>query len=444
MTLHFPGFLVLFATLTLLPHTAMAQRAGQLPTVDVAPRPTPALTHEGPVEERIAAVVNDGIVSTTDVRARLALVHLSSGLPDTYEVRQHLFPQVLRGLIDEQLQLQEGKRLDITVSPEEIQGGMKKLAEDNRIPGGDMAAFLVSRGVPVSTLMNQIRAIMTWNKVVQRSLRPRVDVGDDEIDAEIERLRANAGKQEYLVSEIYMAVDNPKDEDAIKSFAENLVQQIKGGGNFGAMARQFSQGTGAAAGGDIGWIQSGQLPAELDNVLQNMQTGEVAGPVRSASGYHIVGVRDKRTIALGDPKNASMKLQQAFRPFMPDQKNEALLKEASELRQSIKGCDDLSAKLAQDFPAWRWQDLGEVKMADAPPWLVDKTRDIAVGHASDAMATDKGALIIFVCSRDMPENLDRNVILNAIGTERLELLARRLMRDLRHNAHIDIRLASAK
>jgi peptidyl-prolyl cis-trans isomerase SurA len=434
-------FLVLLAIVT-ASIGAQAQRVKPLPTIDVAPRPAPTQTHEAPYEERIAAVVNDTIVSTSDLRARISLAILSSGLPETSDVKRHLLPQVLRGLIDEQLQMQEGKRLEVTVAQDEIQQTLKRLADDNRIPGGDMAAFLTAHGVPSSTLVNQVRAALTWSKVVQRELRPRVDVGDDEIDAAIERMRANAGKQEYLVSEIYLAVDNPKEEDQVKNFAENLVQQIKGGANFGAIARQFSQGTGASGGGDMGWIQTGQLAPELDKMLQTLQSGEVAGPVRSANGFHILGMREKRTIAPGAVKNESVGLQQAFRPFAPDQTKETLLKEAARLRQSVDGCKDLQSKLAQDFPAWRWQDLGEVKMSDAPSWLADKVRDISVGHASEAMATDKGALMLFVCGRTAPEiDVNRNEILNTIGTERMELLARRLLRDLRRSAYIDIRLA---
>jgi peptidyl-prolyl cis-trans isomerase SurA len=434
------AFLFLLLALA-APTVAFAQRVNQLPTLSVPARPLPPQTSEAPAAEGIAAVVNDAIISTSDVRARIGLAILSSGLPDSAEARQKLLPQVLRSLIDEQLQLQEGKRLDITISSDEIQKALQRLAEDNHIPGGDMGAFLSSRGVPPSTMKEQARAALTWNKVVQRTLRPRVDIGDDEIDAVIQRIRANAGKQEYLVSEIVLAADNPKEEDQVEKFAENLVQQIKGGAAFGAIARQFSQGTGAASGGDSGWIQAGQLAPELDKVLQNMQAGEVSAPVRSGGGFHILGVREKRTIAAGDAKDMSVGLQQAFRPFTSGQDKETLLKEADKLRQSVTECAGLTAKLGRDFPAWHWQDLGDVKLADAPSWLSAKVRDIPVGHASEAMATDKGALILFVCNRTTPEGkINREEILNAIGTERLDLLSRRLMRDLRRDAYIDVRM----
>jgi len=438
-----PLLALLVLALSSLPCGAQAQRASAspaLPAKEVSVRSTPAMTREAPVEERIVAVVNEDIISSSDLRSRIALALLSSGLPDSPEVRQHILPQALRSLIDELLQLQEGKRLDIRISPEEIDRAMKRLAEDNRIPGGDMPTFLAAHNVPVSTLKEQIRAALTWNKVVQRELRPHVEIGDDEIDSVIERMNANAGKQEYLVSEIFIPVDNPADEEEAYKFANSLVQQIKGGASFGAIARQFSRGTGAANGGDIGWVQEGQMAEEVNKVLQTMQAGEVAGPIRSSSGFHIIGVREKRTIASGDPKKTVLRLQQAFHPFGGNKTKEDLLREAARIRQTINDCTDLKTRLENDFPAWRWQDLGETKLGDAPQWLAEKVRDTGTGRATDAMATDKGALIVFVCGRSASADINREEILNSIGTERLELLARRLLRDLRRNAHIEVRL----
>ena len=390
--------------------------------------------------ERIAAVVNDSIISTSDVRARMALAMLTSGLPDTPEVKQHLLPQALRSLVDEQLQIQEGKRIDINVTAEEIRQAINRIVQENNIPGGDMAAFLSSHGVPPATMDMQAKASLTWNKVIQRELRPRVDVGDDEVDAAVARMRANVGKEEYLVSEIYLAVDNATDEDQVKHLAESLVQQIKSGTSFSAVARQFSQSAGASGGGDIGWIQTGQLAPELNAALQGMKAGDIAGPLRIANGFHILGVREKRTISLGESKESSLVLQQAFRPFAGADDKENALKDAARLRQSGEDCKDLSARLAHDFSGWRWQNLGEVKLAGAPSWLLDKTRDVAAGHASEPLVTDKGALVLFVCERKMTESVNREGILSGIGSERMELLARRLLRDLRRDAYVDVRL----
>lgn len=423
---------------------ALAQRINQLPPSGMMGLPSDPMPSAAPapvaLSNSIVAVVNESIISESDLRARMGLAILSAGLPDTLETQQRLLPQVLRTLVDEQLQLQEGKKEDITVSAAEIAAAMQRLAEDNKIPGGNMAAFLRSRGISPSTLQTQIKATLTWNRVVARKVRPQIDIGDDEIEAVIHRMRTNAGKQEFLISEIFLAVDKSDEEDQVRTLADKLVEQIKGGVVFGAAARQFSQGLGAGNGGDIGWIQIGQLAPEIDKVLPTLKQGDIVGPVRTASGYHILGIRDRRTIAVGNSKDMSVKLQQIFHPFTQGTDKEALLREAASLRQSVTDCTGLRERIAQQYPQWRWQDLGEVKMDKAPAWLADKVSTIEEGHASEAMATDKGALMLFVCGRTMPENIDREAIRGSIGSEKMELMARRLQRDLRKSAFIDIRL----
>ncbi len=412
---------------------AQAQRVSDLPGASATAQ----------FEERIIAVVNDDVITSTDLNARMAMAFLSSGLPDTPEVRQRLLMQVLHNMIDEHLQLQEAKKLDINVSDDDVDQAMQHIAEENQIPGG-MKDFLAKHGIPPDALSSQIRAGISWNKVIQRELRPLVDVGDDEVDAMIERMKKSAGKDEYHVGEIFLAVDNPKDEDRIKQFADNLVQKLKSGGNFGSIANQFSQSSTAASGGDIGWVQQGQLPADLNRALMEMKPGDIAGPIRSASGFHILGLREKRTITIEEGGEESVELQQAFRPFGPTPDKEALLKETAKLQATITDCKDIAGSLAAGFPAWRWQDLGAVTLSRAPSWLADKVRKQPVGKATDAVSVNNGALVLFVCGRTTPQGtLNRDAIAGQIGTEKLELQSRRLLRDLRRNAYLDVRLSAS-
>ncbi len=458
----------LFLFLAFAPMAAHAQRVDQLPGHESAspramepsgelPAPPPRVAAPAPVMEvkppapvdadalqnKIVAVVNDNVISSVDLGARLKLAILSSGLPGTPEVVQKLLPQILRGLIDEQLQMQEANKLGISISKDDVDRALDHIAHDNNIPGGDMRAFLRAHGIPPLTLEQQVRATLAWNQVLQREVRPRVDVGDDEVDAAIDRMRANAGKEEFLASEIFLAVDSPKDEEQIHALAEKLVQQIKSGARFGAVARQFSQGGGAASGGDIGWVQEGQLAAELNAALLSMKPGDIMGPVRSTSGYHILGLREKRTITLGgDAGDISLDLRQAFRPFDASASPDAVLREADALRKTPVACANLQARLEKEFPLWRQQNMGSVKQAKLPSWLADKIRSVPAGGASEPIRTDKGALVIFVCQRQVPDagNINREAITSAIGTEKMELQARRLMRDLRRAAYMDVRI----
>jgi peptidyl-prolyl cis-trans isomerase SurA len=172
------------------PQQAPAARAQpDNPAVAAPMAPPPARSTEG-----IAAVVNDDIISISDLTARLQLALISSGLPNTPETRQRLTPQVLRSLVDERLQLQEAARANMSVNAKEIDEAFGRVAEQNRMQRDQLEKMLASQGVPRSTLESQIRATIAWGKLVQRRLRPSIEIGQEEIDAVIQRIQANAGK----------------------------------------------------------------------------------------------------------------------------------------------------------------------------------------------------------------------------------------------------------
>lgn len=414
--------------LCLLTHPAWAQRIDQLPTVQA----------ETSHRHSILAVINDDVISSFDLNARVTIAILSSGMPDQPDVRQKINPQIFRALVDEKLQLQEAKRLGITVSDDDVNRALDRIASDNHILGG-MKSFLESKGASPLSLMNQIRASIAWTKVVQRTLRPKVNVSDDEIDAVVQKMEANAGKQEFLVSDISLPVDDPREEQAAARFTEHLMQQIKEGANFGAVARQFSQGTGAASGGDMGWIQEGQLSPEINRALLSGQKGDLIGPLRSSDGYHIIGLRDKRIIAAQNGTSVSapvVSLQQAFHTGSDSGTQD----EAKRIIASFKDCSSLKDNLADHYSSWKWQDLGKSAVTDLPAPMASAITPLQAGQASTPMITDKGVLILFLCTKQTPSlAIDRNAIMASIGTERLELQARRLLRDLRRSASISIR-----
>lgn len=258
----------------------------------------PAAAQSGPHPETIAAVVNEDAVSMSDLADRLRLVIASSGMPDNPDIRARMRPQILNILIEERLKLQEAARLELAVTQEEIAQGFASIAGQNNLEPEHFRALLRREGVDARTLEDQIRAEIAWSRVIQTRLRPQVVISDNEVDAVIARLRASQGKDEYLVSEIFLPVDNPADEADVRKLADRLTGQLQEGRvPFPRLAGQFSQAAGASKGGDMGWVQEGQLPDPLDRQLARMGQGELSPPVRSLTGYHILLLRGKRTIS---------------------------------------------------------------------------------------------------------------------------------------------------
>jgi peptidyl-prolyl cis-trans isomerase SurA len=131
---------------------------------------------------RIAAIVNDDVISVRDLTARVSLTILASGLRDTPQIRARLAPQVLRRLIDERLQLQEAARLRLSVEDAAIARSLRDIEQRNNMPPGEFGRILNQTGVGLGAMIDQLRAGLLWRQVVARVLSPRVQVSDEEID----------------------------------------------------------------------------------------------------------------------------------------------------------------------------------------------------------------------------------------------------------------------
>ena len=246
---------------------------------------------------RIAAVVNDDVITGLDLAVRTRMAILSSSLPDTAEMRNRVARQVLRAMIDERLMLQEAARQNIVVQQAEIDAELRKLAERNGVTLDQFGAYLAQNGVLLDPLADQVRATIAWSKLVGRQLRPRAVVTEEDIDEVLRQAEEAQGQPQRRVSEIFLAVDAPAEEEEVRRGAERLIEQIRSGIPFSAIASQFSDAATAAVGGDIGWVLPGQLAPEVEETLEKMQDGDIAGPVRAAGGYYILQLRGQRSIS---------------------------------------------------------------------------------------------------------------------------------------------------
>lgn len=244
----------------------------------------------------IAAVVNEDIVSQTDVEDRLKLLIASSGLQNTREIRERLMPQVISSLVEEQIMMQEAEKQNVEVTEEEILGGFQSIADQNKIPVEQFLKILEAQRIPKRTLENQIEAQISWSKIIQQVLRPQIDISDNDVEARQERFQKLVGETEYLAAEIFIPVGDAEEESNIRQLSNRLVQEIRKGAPFSRIAAQFSKAAGADKGGDLGWVREGQLDESLEATLQSMAVGTVSEPQRTLSGYHILLLRDKRTI----------------------------------------------------------------------------------------------------------------------------------------------------
>ncbi|MFN3700627.1 MAG: peptidylprolyl isomerase [Alphaproteobacteria bacterium] len=249
-------------------------------------------------QEMIAAVVNDDVITFSDVNDRMTLIIRSSGMPDTDEMRERLAPQILGALIEEQLMLQEGHRNDIEVTEEDIEAGFAQIAAQNGVSGEEFRMMIEGSGVNVGTMLRQIESQIAWGKSVQQVIRPRITVTDADVDDAFSRLRSRIGRTEYLLAMILIPVEDPREANNIRDMSYQMARDIQAQAvPFSRIAQQFSKAAGADQGGDIGWVQDDQLDPKILAVVASMQERQVSDPIQTQNGYHIVMMRDKRTIS---------------------------------------------------------------------------------------------------------------------------------------------------
>ena len=221
-----------------------------------------------------------------------------------------------------------------------------------------------------------------------------------------------------------------------EELANSLIQRMKDGTPFSVIAQQFSKGTGALTGGDLGWIQPGQLSSEIDKAVQNLAVGDITPPIRMPDGFHILAKKQERIISAVDPRAIEVHLRQANFALQGRSLTSAQA-DIDKFRHDISSCSALTARASQ-YQDWSAADLGQKRIGALPPWLAQLAQSLPVNQPSQIMEKDGYAILLYVCERN-DSGADRETILTTLGNEKLELQARRLLRDLQRAASIELR-----
>jgi peptidyl-prolyl cis-trans isomerase SurA len=378
--------------------------------------------------EGVAAVVNDHVISTFDVRQRANLLITSAGVQSTPEMQQRARAQALRDLIDERLQLQETATYEIAITPQEIDSRLGDIARSNNTDIAGFTQQLSQAGISPSTLRTQIEADIAWNRLISGLYGTRVRVSDVEIRETQERIAANATRPQYQISEIFLPAESEAEFNEMEQGALRLLQEMQRGAPFPSVARQFSRSPSAVAGGDVGWIASTDLAPELQPVADRLEPGQVSLPVRTPTGVYIIAMRDRRAGA--DPgASSTIALRQVSAP--------AARQNAVERLQRRGGCSDLDSQVAS-IEGGVVVDLGQARETDLSPAIRARVNGVAAGAAAPVVVDGDTVNTIFVCARQTGGGAvpAREEIEGRLREQELALLSERYLRNLRREATI--------
>lgn len=419
-----------------------------MPAAAQAPRPAPPhpTTPAEPME-KIVAVVNGDAITSGDVSARGRLFALSTGLPVTPDVLERLRPQVLKQLVDERLRLQEVQRRKIVIGDRDIAQAISDIESRNGMKSGALGAALTGRGVALRTLIDQVRVQLGWTKVLRDELGSKAEITDGEIAEQQRLFKEESGKPEYRVGEIFIPIDDPTKSGDAQRFAETVIGELRKGAPFPVVAAQFSQSQTALQGGDLGWVRPNQLDPEVSTVIREMPPGAISNPVRVPGGIDIVTLTGKRIT--GQDKSTLLHVRQVFIPFTtavnpaaPTEQQRKAVDLAGQISKSAKTCADMDAANERAGKT-RPSDPGEVRLeavSSAP--LRELMSTLPVSQASRPLVAAEGVAVMMVCSREVSTDSTppKQDVSNRLLSERIELTARQLQRDLRRRAVMDMRV----
>ncbi|HEY0681147.1 MAG TPA: peptidylprolyl isomerase [Steroidobacter sp.] len=260
---------------------------------------TRELSGSGTLLDRIAAVVNDGVVlnsqleeQTEEITQRLR--QQNTELPPRNVLRQ----QILERLVVEEIQIQRADKLGIQVSDEMLNGALSDVADRNKIGFADLPQALAQQGIDYRTFRDEIRRQMTLQLLRQRDVIARINVSPRELEQFMAR-QANAPDRnaEYNVSHILVSVPvsaSPEQIEAREKRAREVYEKATSGEDFAQLAVAYSDSSTNIEGGSLGWRRGSQLPSILADNIPKMKPGQTSEPIRTPSGFHLFRLNEVR------------------------------------------------------------------------------------------------------------------------------------------------------
>lgn len=397
--------------------------------------------------DRIVAVVNDQVITQSQLDGRVALNVRQLGLTNASNAQKAaVVKRTLSSLIDEELQRQYALSAKLKMTDADIarvrQTAIKTL-------GGEAQWSELTRGLELSA-NDKLAAEALWQKIIARDIQPRVQVNTNEAD----RLISELAKSRHVLDREISVIQLNSGKDAEEDKAQlNKLTELKGkitaGEGFNDLARAYSDDKSAAAGGNLGWFGSGELNPQLEDALDKMQPGQVSEPIRTPLGWYLVKLENVRTT-----KPVSTEPQTQLEVFLlaattpTDAKalkalEKQLDKATGKMSTPTKVRDYFSkGEYAENFGASK--SLGWVVQNDLDETLGKVVGSTRVGSWSDSVSVNGTTARVFVgdTKQIMPAQLDayRERVMNNLYGSRVELESRRFMQTLRQRAFLDVRL----
>ena len=391
----------------------------------------------------VVAVVNGQAITSLDLENRLAYLLDSTGIAMTDENEAQLREDVLQMLVDDKLKLMEAKRL----VPNLIEAGRAQAREmvndtytsDTKSAGATLRELGLNRQI----IEEKTAADIIWATLLRDRYKSQFDTADKLAEQALERAKEDLSQPQVRLSEIVLAPTPDRSTANNLEIAYQMIDAMKQGADFAAIARQYSASGSAQEGGNLGWIVLNTLPDLFATAIEEAPSGAILAPINQDGIIYILrkdGVRAKGFI---DPSQARVDIARALLPLSADISSSDQLIAAGELQkraETAKSCADIEA-LNEELGSGQPPFLFDLEIASITPNLRTIIEKLEVNQPSEPLNFAEGMVVFMVCKRTMPEvdlpsleNL-KNAELNKI----FAIISNRYLLRLRRGATIDIR-----
>ena len=383
--------------------------------------------------QAIAVIVNDEVISRYDVNQRVRLILVTSGIPATEENVKRIEEQAIKALIDEKIQIQEAIKLEVPESPDEINLMLENIARGNQTTAEGILESITSQGVNSETLLNQIKSELLWNKIVRGRFSSYINISDEEVNIIYDRTIQNINNSQYDISEIFIGFENESEEKDAKELTERLTEQLKNNIAFEPVAQQFSQAPSSGQGGFIGWVSEGQLDPDIISNIKNLEVGSVSNPIKTINGYYIIKLNGKSEEGGKNP----MKNQYDLISVSFSIEDKVMAQDFSDNFMSCKRLDSL----LENYNQKEVNVIGKRLLQELPKELHKELLEKNAGNTLSPRFSEENIDIILICDRkdDIGIQVNRDVIEDNIYSQKMGMMSRRHLRDLRRDAVIEYR-----
>lgn len=399
--------------------------------------------------DRVVAIVDDDVVLYSELNQRMAGILTRIQQSGTQAPPEEILrKQVLEQLISERLQLNMGYNAGIRVSDEEINQTLARVAASSNLSLEDYIAQIHASGGTLANVRQEIVDEIIIMRVQQGRVMRRIRISEQELtnflNSEEGRLVTSP---DVNIGQILFSVPSSSSADETKAIVDKLnkiEEQLKAGADFKQLAIANSDDQSALDGGDLGWRKMAQLPGVFIEAVESMEAGQVSKPIRSAAGYHLIKLYDRRG-------GGEKLIEQHFSRHIllkPNQIRDeaATIELLNKLRDRVKEGEDFAA-LSKEFSedpgsALKGGELGWSTPGMFVPEFEQTMSGIALNEVSKPFRSQYGWHILQVTDRrmqDFSDNILRNGAENLLRQRKFAEELQVWLQEIRDEAFVEIK-----